>query len=100
MEFIIWVESRIDGKTLDITEVAKIARTAPVVTAEELGLTLSDGRVVVRQVQACMVRTQVAVVTAAARGCIHCERNKRMKDSRRRRLHTVFGAPRACSPTI
>jgi len=38
-----------------------------------------------------IVRTQVEVISAAARVCIHCGRNKAVKDLRSRRLRTVFG---------
>ena len=43
MEFIVWVETRLAGKRLEIQEVAKVEREATGIGPEELGLTLADG---------------------------------------------------------
>ena len=45
MEFIVWVETRLGGKTLEIHEVAKMDRVATGIGPEELGLTLADVKV-------------------------------------------------------
>jgi hypothetical protein len=47
MEFIVWVETRLAGKRLEIQEVAKVEREVTGVGPEELGLTLADGKTVV-----------------------------------------------------
>jgi hypothetical protein len=96
MEFIIGVESRLDGRTLGVTEVAKVERSAPVSGAEELGLSLADGKAILRRVQDSMLRTQVAVISAAASSCLHCERQKAIKDLRYRHLRTAFGVVDVC----
>jgi hypothetical protein len=57
IEFIVSVETRLDGRTLEVREVAKIERTASGIDPEELGLTLRDGKTVLKQVQERMVRT-------------------------------------------
>jgi hypothetical protein len=41
MEFIVWVETRLAGKTLEIHEVAKVDRVATGIGPGELGLTLA-----------------------------------------------------------
>jgi hypothetical protein len=46
MEFIVWVETRLAGKRLEIREVAKVERRATGIGPEELGLTLADGKTV------------------------------------------------------
>jgi hypothetical protein len=51
MEFIISVETRLAGKTLAVEEVARIDRCADGIPAEDIGLTLHEGKEVVRQVQ-------------------------------------------------
>ena len=55
MEFIVWVETRLAGKRLEIQEVAKVEREATGIGPEELGLTLADGKTVLKQVQARIV---------------------------------------------
>jgi hypothetical protein len=92
MEFIVWVEPRLAGKTLEIHEVAKVDRVATGIGPEELGLTLADGKTVLKQVQERIVQNQIEAISAAAKACQHCGRNQRMKDLRTRQLRTVFGA--------
>ena len=91
MEFIEWVETRLAGKRLEIHEVAKMDRVATGTGAEELGLTLADGKTVLKQVQQRIVQNQIEVISAAAKPCQHCGRNQRIKDLRTRQLRTVFG---------
>lgn len=91
MEFIVWVETRLAGKTLNLQEVAKVERDAAGIGPEELGLTLADGKTVLKQVQERIVQTQIEVISAAAKVCRHCGRKQRMKDLRPRQLRTVFG---------
>ena len=49
MELVIWVETRIAGRTVDRQEVAKIERPASLRAIEEIGLTLPDGKAVIRK---------------------------------------------------
>jgi hypothetical protein len=51
MEFIVWVETRLSGKRFEIQQVAKVERKASGIGPEELGLTLADGKTVLKQVQ-------------------------------------------------
>jgi len=51
MEFIVWVETPLGGKRLEIQEVSKVERAATEIGPEELGLTLADGKTVLKQVQ-------------------------------------------------
>jgi hypothetical protein len=44
MEFVIWVETRLAGKTLELCPVASVERSASGIEPEELGLTLQDGQ--------------------------------------------------------
>jgi hypothetical protein len=91
MEFVVWVETRLAGKRLELREVVTIQREAVEIGPEELGLTLADGKTVLKQVQERIVQTQIEVISAAAKACPHCGRKQRMKDLRSRQLRTVFG---------
>ncbi len=61
MEFIVWVETRLAGKRLEIHEVAKMDRVATGTGPEELGLTLADGKTLLKQVQQRIVQNQIEV---------------------------------------
>jgi hypothetical protein len=67
MEFVIWVETRLAGRTLELRQVASVERSASGIEPEELGLTLQDGKTVLEQVQAKIVQTQVRVSTRTCR---------------------------------
>ncbi len=67
MEFIVWVETRLAGKRLEIREVAKMDRVATGTGPEELGLTLADGKTVLKLVQQRIVQNQIEVISAAAK---------------------------------
>lgn len=94
MEFRIWVETRLAGRVLERELVAKLERGAVGVGPEEVGLSLAEGKAVLRQVQARMIRMQVDALEAAHRKCRLCGRNQRVKDVRTRCVRTVFGAVR------
>jgi hypothetical protein len=91
MEFIIWVETRLGGKTLELQQVARLERPSCGIQPEEIGLTLQEGKTVLKQVQERIVQTQINVESAAWGFCMHCQRQQRMKDLRSRCLGTVFG---------
>ena len=91
MEFRIWVETRLDDRILEREMVSRMERPACGIGPEEIGLSLEEGKAVLRKVQARIVQTQVDVLGAAHRGCCHCGRNQRVKDLRYRTFRTVFG---------
>src|ERR1039457_5650212 len=76
MEFRIWVEARLAGRVLERQLVARVEREASGIGPEEIGLTLEEGKTVLRQVQARMIQTQVEAVEAAHRKCDQCGRNQ------------------------
>jgi hypothetical protein len=61
---------------------------------EELGLSLEDGKEIVRELQSRMIAVQVEMLEAASSLCIHCGRRKDIKDRRSRQFRTVFGVVR------
>jgi len=91
MEFIVWVETRLAGKTLAIEEVAKFERCASGIVPEEIGLTLQEGKDVLKQVQRNIAQTQIPVQSAASSQCMHCSGRQLVKDIRTRQIRTVFG---------
>jgi hypothetical protein len=91
MEFIVWVETRLAGKTLALEEVAKFDRCADGIVPEDIGLTLREGKEVLRQMQRKIVQTQFQVQGLARSLCMHCSGRQLVKDIRARQIRTVFG---------
>ena len=94
MEFRIWVEVYLAGRVLHRQLVAQVEREATGIGSEEIGLTLEEGKTVLRQVQAGVVHRQVEALQAAHRKCPQCGRKQRIKDRRKRCLRTSFGVVR------
>ena len=91
MEFVIWVETRIAGRTADIHQVAMVDRPAGINAAEEMGLSLADGKTIIGQVQRRVVEMQFEVQAKLGQHCPNCQSLRRIKDSRPRSFRTVFG---------
>jgi hypothetical protein len=91
MEFVIWVETRISDRRVDRQEVAKIERPASLRAMEEIGLTLKDGKTIIKEVQRRVVEMQFKVESQLRQHCLNCQSLQTIKDSRTRSLRTVFG---------
>ena len=94
MEFIVRVEARLAGRVVKACDVVTIARPGVVRGEEELGLSLEDGKEIVRELQSRTIAVQVEMLEAANSLCIHCGRRKDTKDRRPRQFRTVFGVVR------
>jgi hypothetical protein len=69
MEFVIWVETRIAGRAADIQQVAMVDRPAGIKAAEEIGLSLADGKTIIGQVQRRVVEMQFEVQAKLGQHC-------------------------------
>ena len=74
MEFIVRVDTRLDGRVLSVDDVTKIRRPASGFQAEELGLTLAHGKAVLHEIQKVVVARQIMTLTVAERICRDCGR--------------------------
>jgi hypothetical protein len=63
MEFRIWVETRLDDRILERELVSRVERPACGIGPEEIGLSLEEGKAVLRKVQSRIVQAQVDVLT-------------------------------------
>ena len=72
-----------------VEEVAKFDRCASGIAPEEIGLTLQEGKDVLKQVQRNIVQTQIQVQGVACSCCMHCSGTQLVKDIRTRRIRTV-----------
>jgi hypothetical protein len=82
---------RIWNRMSSVQEVAKLDRCADGIVPEEIGLTLREGKDVLKQMQRNIVQTQIQVQGAAWSCCMHCGGTQLVKDIRRRQIRTVFG---------
>ena len=69
MEFVIWVETRIAGRSADIQQVAMVDRPAGIKAAEEIGLSLADGKTIMEEVQRRVVEMQFEVQAKLGQHC-------------------------------
>jgi len=74
MEFLVRIEARLAGRVVKSCDVAMIARPGVVMGGEELGLSLEDGKEIVRELQSRMIAVQVEMLEAATSLCVHCGR--------------------------
>jgi hypothetical protein len=72
--------------------VAQLGRPPAGIGPEEIGLSLEEGKTVLREVQARIVQTQVDALGAAPMQCGICRQNQHVKDLRTRCVRTVFGS--------
>ncbi len=86
-----------DGSVLE-HDLVTFARTEP--RLETLGLTLEEGKKVLKTVQQSMVETQVLAFLKQQRPCPDCRQQRRVKGSRRVSFSTVFGDLKLRSPRL
>ena len=79
-----------DG-TRQTHEVACGGGTDPHSTFDPLGLTLDDGKALLAGVQRYLVQARVCEYCAVRRRCPRCRRPRALKDTRTRRLNSLFG---------
>jgi hypothetical protein len=72
MEFVVRIEARLAGRVVETCDVATIPRPGVVTGGEESGLSLEDGKEIVREIQSRMIAVQVEMLEAASSLCIHC----------------------------
>ena len=98
MEWRVTIELKgADGKR-QIHEVARGGGTDPHSPVDPLGLTLDDGKALLAGVQLHLVQARVAEYSALRRHCSHCRGLRPLKDTRTRRLSSLFGTVEVPAP--
>ena len=82
-----------DGKT-QVSEVGSILRSSSDLQPEEVGLTLEEGRLLLRDIECRLVADQVYAYTMSWRRCPHCGSQQYFKDMRTKCVRTVHEAYR------
>ena len=98
MEWRVTIElSGADG-TKQTHDVARGGGADPHSTFDPLGLTLDDGKALLAGVQRRLVQARVAEYCAVRRRCPHCPGLRPLKDTRTRRLNSLFGTVEVPAP--
>ena len=98
MEWRVTIElSSADG-TKQTDDVARGGCTDPYSTLDPLGLTLDDGKTLLAGVQRCLVQARDAEYSALRRRCSRCRCLRPLKDTRTRRLNSLFGTVEVPAP--
>jgi hypothetical protein len=98
MEWRVTIElSGADG-TKQTHEVARGGGADPHSTFDPLGLTLDDGKALLASVQRHLVQARVAEYCAVRRRCPRCRHARALKDTRTRRLISLFGTIEVPAP--
>jgi hypothetical protein len=86
----------------DITEVdvAEFSRPARALNADALGLSLTDGKILLERLQQTIAGAQTDEFCELHQVCQSCHRRNPVKDYRLRKIETVFGTVRVRSPRI
>lgn len=88
-----WGERR--GHDISILE-----RSLTEASAEELGLSLAEGKVILREIQRAVLQDQVEEITEIERVCQTCQTYLPIHDHRSRRIDTLFGRVTVQAPRV
>ena len=90
MQFVVWIETVIAGKSVAVQRVAAVERNG-VNAPAELGLTLEDGKTIPNGIEQDIIQTEVDIQSEFVAHASIARSPSRVKDMRKRRLDTVFG---------
>lgn len=91
MEITIKVECKMGWNETTSTDVMTMTRRTAALELAEIGLTHAEGKAMLKAVQQEIVKQQIHEYSTFFRICPRCLRMRRRKDTRRRKLDTVFG---------
>jgi hypothetical protein len=87
-------ESATDDGKAQVSEVGSILRSTSDVQPEEVGRTLEQGRLLLRDIECRLIADRVRAYTMSWRRCWHCGSEQSFKDMRTKYVRTVHGAYR------
>ena len=100
MEWTIKLEARSGWGEVETIEVGRLKRRVVGLTADEVGLTLAEGKDLLSELQRLVLQTQMEEYTMCARVCRECLTMRRQRDCRTRTIQTLFGTVKVDAPRI
>jgi hypothetical protein len=100
MEWTIKLEARSGWGEVETIEVGRLKRRVVGLTADEVGLTLAEGKDLLSELQRLVLQTQMEEYTMCARVCQECLTMRRQRDCRTRTIQTLFGTVKVDAPRI
>ena len=100
MEWTIKLEARTGWGEVETIEVGRLQRRVVGLTAEEVGLTLAEGKELLSELQRLVLQTRMEEYVMCARVCPECLTLRRRRDCRTRTLQTLFGTVEVDAPRI
>lgn len=100
MEWTIKLEARSGWGEVETIEVGRLKRRVVGLTADEVGLTLAEGKDLLSELQRLVLQTQMEEYVMCARVCRECLTLRRQRDCRTRTIQTLFGTVEVDAPRI
>jgi hypothetical protein len=100
MEWILKLEAKSGWGDVKTIEVGRLERRVVGLTAEEVGLTLAEGKALLGELARLILQTQMEEFATCARVCRDCMKLRRRRDSRTRKVQTLFGTITVDAPRI
>jgi hypothetical protein len=100
MRIILQAQLVTDWGEVTEVDVAEFSRPARALNADSLGLSLTDGKALLQQLQQTVACAQADELCKLHRVCQNCHRWNPVKDYRLRKIDTVYGTVNLRSPRI
>ncbi len=100
MEWVVKLEAKTGWGDVETIEVGRLERRVVGLTAEEIGLTLAEGKDLLGELARLVLQTQMEEFATCARVCRDCLKLRRRRDSRTRKIQTLFGTITVDAPRI
>ena len=91
MEWVVKLEAKSGWGEVETIEVGRLERRVVGLTAEEVGLTLAEGKNLLGELARLVLQTQMEEFTTCARVCSDCLKLRRLRDQQTRKVQTLFG---------
>src|SRR5208283_4006434 len=100
MQFTVWLEARAENGETASVAIARWHRCTSALTADEVGLSLAEGKALLAAAQRAVVGNQIDGYVTDARRCTCCGQLRKVHDRRTRTLQTLFGIVEVDAPRL
>lgn len=100
MEWVLKLEAKSGWGEVETIEVGRLERRVVGLTAEEIGLPLAEGKDLLGELARLILQTQMEEFATCAQVCRDCMKLRWRRDSRTRKIQTLFGTFTVDAPRI